>query len=156
MLEITLIAMGNKMPAWVTEATNEFTKRLREAFKFNLIEIPLMRRSHTHNVARVLEKEALLLDNAIPKQAYLIALDAKGRAFTSETLAQNIGKLQLITPHICLVIGGPEGLPKSLLTKAHERWSLSNLTLPHPIARVVLLEALYRSWSIQNNHPYHK
>ncbi len=156
MLEITLIAMGNKMPAWVTDATTEFTKRLKEAFKFNLIEIPLLRRTHAHNLSHVLEKEALKLQQALPKNTYLIALDAKGQVFSSEKLAAHLGKLQHITGHICFVIGGPEGLPQTLLAQSHECLSLSNLTLPHPIARVVLLEALYRSWSILNNHPYHK
>jgi 23S rRNA (pseudouridine1915-N3)-methyltransferase len=156
MLEITLIAMGNKMPAWIIDASNEFTKRLREAFKFNLIEIPLLRRTHTHQLPKILEKEAEKLQLALPKHAYLIALDAKGRTFTSEKLAQHLSKLQHITGHICFIIGGPEGLPQNLLTQSHEQLSLSQLTLPHPIARVVLLEALYRSWSILNNHPYHK
>ncbi|MCH9755958.1 MAG: 23S rRNA (pseudouridine(1915)-N(3))-methyltransferase RlmH [Gammaproteobacteria bacterium] len=156
MLEITLIAMGNKMPNWVSDAASEFTKRLREAFKLNLIEIPLLRRTHTHDITNVLEKEALKLQQALPKNAYVIALDAKGKQFSSEKLAEHLGKLQHITGHICFVIGGPEGLPQSLLTTSRERLSLSNLTLPHPIARVVLLEALYRSWSILNNHPYHK
>lgn len=156
MLEITLIAMGNKMPTWVVEASNEFSKRLREAFKFNLIEIPLLRRTHAHNIAHVLEKEAVKLHQALPKNAHLIALDALGKSFTSENLATHLGKLQHITGHICFVIGGPEGLPQTLLTQSHEQLSLSSLTLPHPIARIVLLEALYRSWSILNNHPYHK
>ncbi|MDX2346578.1 MAG: 23S rRNA (pseudouridine(1915)-N(3))-methyltransferase RlmH [Legionella sp.] len=156
MLEITLVVMGNKMPAWVIDASNEFIKRLREAFKFNLIEIPLLRRTHTHQISQVLEKEAEKLHQALPKSAYLIALDAKGHTYTSEKFAAHVGKLQHITGHICFVIGGPEGLPQSLLTQSHERLSLSQLTLPHPIARIMLLEVLYRSWSILNNHPYHK
>jgi 23S rRNA (pseudouridine1915-N3)-methyltransferase len=156
MLEITLIAMGNKMPAWVTEASNEFTKRLREAFKLHLIEIPLLKRGHTHELARILDKEAARLHAAIPPHAYLISLDLGGTMFSSETLAQHLSHVQHITSHLCFVIGGPEGLPQSCLRESRERWSLSSLTLPHPLARVVLLEALYRAWSIMNNHPYHK
>ncbi len=156
MLEITLIAMGDKMPAWVVTATHEFSKRLKEAFKFNLIEIPLLRRTHASHLSHILEKEANKLHQTLPKGAYLIALDAKGKSFTSEALATQLEKLQHITGHICFVIGGPEGLPHSLLSESKLRLSLSELTLPHPIARIVLLEALYRSWSIQNNHPYHK
>jgi 23S rRNA (pseudouridine1915-N3)-methyltransferase len=156
MLEITLIAMGNKMPDWILDATTEFTKRLKEAFKFNLIEIPLLRRTHTHDITQVIEKETQKLEQAIPKQAYLIALDAKGKQFSSEKLATHLEKLQHITGHICFVIGGPEGLHTRMLSQSNEHLSLSDLTLPHPIARVVLLEALYRSWAILNNHPYHK
>lgn len=156
MLEITLIAMGNKMPSWVTDASAEFIKRLNEAFKLHLIEIPLLRRGHTHDVTRVLEKEAERLHRAIPSNAHLIALDLSGRTFSSEHLAEHLNHLQHITSHLCFVIGGPEGLPASCLQQSRERWSLSTLTLPHPLARVVLLEAIYRAWSILNNHPYHK
>lgn len=156
MLEITLIAMGNKMPSWVTDASQEFIKRLSEAFKLNLIEIPLLRRGHAHDLARVLEKEAARLHAAIPSNAHLIALDLGGKTFSSEKLAVHLNHLQEITGHICFVIGGPEGLPKSCLNQSRERWSLSTLTLPHPLARVVLLEAMYRAWSILTNHPYHK
>lgn len=156
MLEITLIAMGNKMPGWVTEASEEFIKRLGEAFKLHLIEIPLLRRGHSHDLTRVLEKEATRLHAAIPRDAYLIALDLTGKTFSSEHLSVHLNHLQQITGHLCFVIGGPEGLPKSCLAQSRERWSLSTLTLPHPLARVVLLEALYRAWSILMNHPYHK
>lgn len=156
MLEITLVTMGNKMPDWVNQATSTFTKRLSDTFQFKLIEIPLIRRQHAHEQARILEKEAVKLQEAIPKGAYLIALDAKGKKFSSEALATHFEKLHHKASHLCFVIGGPEGLPQALLQKSQERWSLSDLTLPHPLARVVLLEALYRSWSILNNHPYHK
>ena len=156
MLEITLIAMGNKMPTWVTEASTEFTKRLREAFKLHLIEIPLLKRGSPHELARILDKEATRLNTTIPPDAHLIALDLSGTTFSSENLAKHLGHLQHITSHLCFVIGGPEGLPQSCLRASRERWSLSTLTLPHPLARVVLLEALYREWSILNNHPYHK
>ena len=156
MLEITLIAMGNKMPGWVNEASETFAKRLREAFKFQLIEIPLLRRGHAHELTRILEKEATYLHAAIPRDAHLIALDLTGKTFSSEQLSVHLNHLQHITSHICFVMGGPEGLPKSCLTQSRERWSLSTLTLPHPLARVVLLETLYRAWSILTNHPYHK
>lgn len=156
MLEITLIAMGNKMPAWVSQASQEFIKRLGESFKLNLIEIPLLRRGHTHDLTRILEKEASRLHAAIPRDAHLIALDLAGKKFSSEQLSVHLNHLQHITSHVCFIIGGPEGLPKNCLTLSRERWSLSTLTLPHPLARVVLLEALYRAWSILTNHPYHK
>ncbi len=156
MPEITIIAMGNKMPSWVTDASNEFIKRLSDTHKFKLVELPLLKRGHTHELTRILDKEATRLDAAIPSNAYLIALDQRGTSFSSEKLAEHFGHLQHVTSHLCFVIGGPEGLPQSCLNKCNERWSLSKLTLPHPLARVVLLEALYRAWSILNNHPYHK
>lgn len=156
MLKITLITMGNKMPRWVNEAVNEYSKRLQEAMTFTLIEIPLMRRGKTTDLSRLMEKEKAMMEAAIPNHARLIALDIKGHAFTSEQLAIKMEQLQQITSHLCFLIGGPEGLSPELVARSDERWSLSMLTLPHTLARITLLEALYRAWSILAHHPYHK
>lgn len=156
MLKITLVAAGNKMPSWVNDAVKEFSKRLQDSINIQIIEIPLLRRGKSADLARIIDKEAALIRQAIPPNARLIALDVQGRAFSSETLAQHIAQLQQITSHLCLVIGGPEGLAAEVLARCHETWSLSPLTLPHPIARIVLIEALYRAWTIIHNHPYHK
>lgn len=134
----------------------EFSKRLQEYASFSLIEIPLSKRGKSSDLCRILDKEAALILAAIPQGSHVIALDIGGKSFSSEDLAQKIESLQLITSHICLIIGGPEGLIPAVLSRAKERWSLSQLTLPHPIVRIVLLEGLYRAWSIINNHPYHK
>ncbi|WED44197.1 23S rRNA (pseudouridine(1915)-N(3))-methyltransferase RlmH [Legionella cardiaca] len=156
MLKITLLACGNKMPPWVIEAVSEFSKRLQEYANFNLIEIPLAKRGKPSDLARILDKEAGLIAGAIPQGARIIALDMKGETFDSENLAQKIEQLQNIASHLCFIIGGPEGLAPEILNKSHERWSLSKLTLPHPLVRIILLEALYRAWSILHNHPYHR
>lgn len=156
MLKITLIACGNKMPSWVTEAVSDFSKRLQEYANFNLIEIPLAKRGKSSDLARILDKEASLISAAIPSGARIIALDMKGEAFNSEQLAQKIEQLQNIASHLCFIIGGPEGLVPEILNKSHEQWSLSKLTLPHPLVRIILLETLYRAWSILHNHPYHR
>ncbi|KTD16093.1 23S rRNA (pseudouridine(1915)-N(3))-methyltransferase RlmH [Legionella jordanis] len=156
MLKITLIACGNKMPKWVTEAALEFSKRIQEYAQFQLMEIPLAKRGKSSDMARILEKETGMILAAIPSGARVIALDMTGESFSSEGLARKIEHLQQITSHLCLIIGGPEGLSAEVLQRSHEQWSLSKLTLPHPLVRIVLLEALYRAWSILNNHPYHK
>lgn len=156
MIKITLIACGNKMPSWVNSAVSEFTKRLQEFAQFNLIEIPLAKRGKSSDLTRILEKEAALIVHAIPQSARVIALDMGGESFNSEKLALKLEQLQQITSHLCFLIGGPEGLLTSILAKADERWSLSQLTLPHPLVRIILLETLYRAWSIIHNHPYHK
>jgi 23S rRNA (pseudouridine1915-N3)-methyltransferase len=156
MFKITLIACGNKMPGWVTEAVLEFSKRIQEYAQLHLLEIPLLKRGKTSDLSRILDKEAALISTAIPSGARVIALDIEGESFSSEILAQKLQQLQQITSQACFIIGGPEGLAKIILQKSHERWSLSKLTLPHPLVRVVLLEALYRAWSILHNHPYHK
>lgn len=156
MLKLTLIAAGNKMPDWVEAAVHDFSKRLNEGMLFSLVEIPLLRRSKASDTARIMQKEMTQMKAAIPPGSRLIALDSLGESFTSPQLARKLAHLQQITSHVCFLIGGPEGLAPELAACSNEQWSLSKLTLPHPIARIVLLEALYRSWSILQNHPYHK
>lgn len=156
MLKISLIACGHKMPTWVNTAVAEFSKRLRDYVNFQLIEIPLAKRQKGSNLARILEKETNAILAAIPEQAYLIALESSGQCFTSEQLAAKLQQLQQKTSHLCLLIGGPEGLSPILTEHAQERWSLSALTMPHPLVRIVLTETLYRAFSIIHHHPYHK
>ena len=144
------------MPHWVSEGFEEYSKRLHDGIQVQLIEIPLLTRSKSSDMNRILEKETSLIIHAIPSGSHLIALDVEGKAYTSEGLADKIAKLQHITSHICLVIGGPEGLSKELLSRCDETWSLSKLTLPHPLVRIVLIETLYRAWTIIKKHPYHK
>lgn len=144
------------MPSWVNEASAEFSKRLKEYAQVNLVEIPLIRRSKSSDLVRVMEKEASQIIAAIPGNARIIALEIGGETFSSEKLAIKIERLQQICSHICFIIGGPEGLSAPVLSICQEQWSLSALTLPHPLVRIVLLETLYRAWSIINNHPYHK
>ena len=155
MLKITIITIGNKMPTWVDQAVKEYSKRLQESVTLTIVEIPLLRRGKSSDLARIMEKEMLLTSAAIPNGSRLIALDITGTAFTSEQLAGKLEHVQQITSHICFLIGGPEGLSPQLIARSDERWSMSMLTLPHTIVRIVLLEALYRAWSILHNHPYH-
>ncbi len=156
MLKITVVTMGNKMPAWVDQAVKDYAKRLQDGVTLAIIEIPLLRRGKSTDISRILEKELAMMQDAIPNNARVISLDLTGEAFTSEQLAEKIARLQQITSHLCFLIGGPEGLARTLVARSDERWSLSKLTLPHTLVRVTLVEALYRAWSILNNHPYHK
>jgi 23S rRNA (pseudouridine1915-N3)-methyltransferase len=156
MLKITVIAVGNKMPDWVVTGTNDYAKRFNDGIQLKLIEIPLTRRSKSSDLARIMEKEACLIKDAIPNGSRIIALDIGGKTFSSEELATKISHMQQTASHFCFLIGGPEGFSKETLLLCNERWSLSNLTLPHPLVRIILLETLYRAWSIINNHPYHK
>ncbi|MCW8385810.1 23S rRNA (pseudouridine(1915)-N(3))-methyltransferase RlmH [Fluoribacter dumoffii] len=156
MLKITIITLGNKMPDWVTQGSNEYAKRFNDGIQLKIIEIPLIRRSKSSDLSRIMEKEAVLMKDALPNGARLIALEIEGKAFSSEELALKISHLNQTTSHLCFLIGGPEGLSQDILKLCDERWSLSKLTLPHPLVRIILLETLYRAWSIINNHPYHK
>lgn len=156
MLKITLIALGNKMPAWVEQGTKEYTKRFVDGIQLKIQEIPLITRTKSSDLTRILEKESSLIKNALPQGARIIALDIEGKSFSSEELAVKMTQLQQICSHWCFLIGGPEGLSQEVLALADERWSLSKLTLPHPLVRIMLVETLYRAWTIINNHPYHK
>ncbi len=156
MLKITLITIGAKMPSWVEQGAREYAKRLKETAQLKIIEIPLTKRGKSSNLNRILEKEADEIISNLPSQARIIALDIEGKTFSSPELAIKINQLQLETSHLCFIIGGPEGLMDKVLELSHEKWSLSKLTLPHPLVRVILLEALYRAWSINAGHPYHK
>ncbi|CEG56727.1 23S rRNA (pseudouridine(1915)-N(3))-methyltransferase RlmH [Legionella fallonii] len=156
MLKITVITLGNKMPDWVTKGSNDYAKRFNDGIQLKIIEIPLIRRSKSSDLNRILEKESALIKEALPSGARLIALEIEGKSFSSEELAHKITQLQQISSHFCFLIGGPEGLSSEIVNLCDERWSLSKLTLPHPLVRIILLETLYRAWSIINNHPYHK
>lgn len=156
MLKLTLITLGNKMPDWVAQGSNDYAKRFNDGIQLKTIEIPLIRRSKSSDLARIMEKETASIKEVLPNGARIIALAIEGKSFSSEDLALQITKLQQTNSHLCFLIGGPEGLSSEILNLSHERWSLSKLTLPHPLVRIILLETLYRSWSIINNHPYHK
>jgi 23S rRNA (pseudouridine1915-N3)-methyltransferase len=155
-LKITVIALGNKMPEWVTKGTEDYVKRFNNTVQLKLIEIPLITRTKTSDLNRILKQETALIREALPSGARLIALDSKGKSFTSDALANHLTHIQLLSSHLCFIIGGPEGLSEDILTLSDEQWSLSQLTLPHPLVRIVLIEALYRAWSIILHHPYHK
>lgn len=156
MFKLTLIACGNKMPSWVECAVNDYSKRLKEFIHFSLVEIPLIKRTKTSDLARLLDKESSTLLAAIPEQSYVIGLDSKGKSFTSDALASTFEKMQQHHSHASLLIGGPEGFLGKTRERCDTMWSLSALTLSHPLVRVVTLEAIYRAWAIINNHPYHK
>lgn len=156
MFKISLIACGNKMPQWVTAAMAHFQQNLSEYVKFALIEVPLEKRGKSYSSATLMEKEAEKMERQIPQGSYLIALDAKGNTFTTETLSKKLANIQQHASHLCLLIGGPDGIHSSLLEKAQEKWSLSALTLPHPLVRIMITETLYRSFSFLHHHPYHR
>lgn len=156
MFKLTLIACGNKMPAWVDEAVKEYTKRLKEYLTLSIVEIPLIKRTKNTDLSRIMDKESALMIAAIPNGSRVVALEIEGESFSSEKLAVKFEMLQQINSHLCLLVGGPEGLTANTLARCDEKWSLSPLTLPHPMVRIILFEAVYRAWAILNNHPYHK
>ncbi|MBH5329602.1 23S rRNA (pseudouridine(1915)-N(3))-methyltransferase RlmH [Eikenella sp. S3360] len=155
-MNITVLAVGNKMPGWVDEAVKEYAKRFGRDIKYTLKEIKPEKRGAGINAAQGMAAEEKRLLEAIPADALLVALDERGLAPTSQELAGYLKKWQQEGRHICMVIGGADGLTERIKQQAHLLLRLSSLTLPHGMVRVLLTEQLYRAVSILHNHPYHR
>lgn len=155
-MKIILLAVGNKMPNWVTTAFNDYQKRFPSEMKLELVEIAPVKRNGKNSDQKSKELEGKLILEALPKKAYLIALDERGKQYTSIELSDKVGKWQSLGMDVVLIVGGPNGLTDEIRDKANELWSLSKLTLPHPLVRVFLAETIYRGYSIFANLPYHR
>jgi|TARA_B110000196_G_scaffold304229_1_gene300762 23S rRNA (pseudouridine1915-N3)-methyltransferase len=144
------------MPAWVQEGIAEYQKRLVADLDFSLIEIPMAKRTKNSNSDQCRKKESDALLASIRSGDYVIALDVSGKSFSTEDLVGKIVDFRQRGENLSLLIGGPDGLGAECLTRASERWSLSALTFPHPLVRVVIIEQFYRAISIIKGHPYHR
>jgi 23S rRNA (pseudouridine1915-N3)-methyltransferase len=155
-MKIQLVCVGTKMPDWVETGVVEYQKRLPRDFELLITEIPLATRGKGADIARAMAKEGEACLRAVGKGDYVVALDVKGKALSTEQLAEQLRQIRDGGRNLSLLVGGPDGLAPDCLSGADARWSLSLLTFPHPIVRVILAEQLYRSWSILANHPYHR
>ena len=155
-MRISVLAVGGKMPEWVEAGVNEYRKRLPPDIDFRVREIPLARRGKNSDIARARQQEGEALLKAVPGGDRLIALDVKGRALSTQALAETLADWRMQGQNVSLLVGGPDGLDAQCMQRSHARWSLSALTLPHPLVRVLLVEQLYRAWSILQGHPYHR
>jgi len=155
-MQIHLIAVGSKMPKWVTQGYEEYAKRMPTDCRLNLIEVPAGQRRKNADIERILRQEADRIEAAIPKGAFVIALDVMGKAWSTEQLATEMGHWMQSGRDVAMLIGGPEGVHPQCLALAEQRWSLSALTFPHPLVRIILAEQLYRGLSLLRNHPYHR
>lgn len=155
-MNIHLIAVGDKMPRWVQDGYAEYAKRLPAECSLQLVEITPGKRGKHSDIARTIRDEGERMLAAIPKGARVIALEVTGRAWTTEQLASQVEGWLAGGRDIALLVGGPEGLAEPCRQRADQQWSLSPLTLPHPLVRVLLSEQLYRAWSILRGHPYHR
>lgn len=155
-MRLTIIAVGTKMPAWVETGYNEYAKRMPSDMAVKMVEIAPGHRGKNADIKRAMAKEGEQMLGAIPKGDKVIALEVTGKPWSTEQLAAKLGDWRQGGDNISLLIGGPDGLHPDCLAKADAKWSLSNLTLPHPLVRVVLSEQLYRAWSILQGHPYHR
>ena len=155
-MKIHLIAIGERMPSWVEAGYEEYARRLPRECRLTLREIPAGRRAKGADLKRIIEQEGARQLAAIPAGARVIALDRGGRQRDTEQLAVELKKRLAGGEDLALLIGGPEGLAPVCRQRADEVWSLSLLTLAHPLVRVVLAEQLYRAWSIVKGLPYHR
>ncbi len=155
-MRLLLLAVGQKMPAWVATAFSEYAGRLPPHLKLELIEKPVSPWADRGDVARAMREEAAALDAAIPASSQRIALDEHGKPWSTRDLAGRLAGWQQDGCDVALLVGGPDGLDPGLKAGADQRWSLSPLTLPHPLVRVLVAEQLYRAWAILANHPYHR
>jgi 23S rRNA (pseudouridine1915-N3)-methyltransferase len=155
-VKIHLIAVGNRMPRWVAEGYEHYAKRLPDSFRLVLHEIDPIKRGKSISAARVKTLESARILNAIPKGSSCIALDERGKERTTKDLATEINRWMQAGRDMSLLVGGADGLAPECLERASSQWSLSAMTLPHGLVRVVLAEQLYRAWSLLNSHPYHR
>jgi 23S rRNA (pseudouridine1915-N3)-methyltransferase len=155
-MKVRLLAVGERMPGWVDSGYAEFAKRLSGEIRLELVEIPALKRGRGADLARLREQEGERMLAALARDDRVIALDVGGKAHSTETLARELERALPEGRNIALLVGGPEGLADCCLARAGERWSLSALTLPHPLVRILVAEQVYRCWSLLRGHPYHR
>lgn len=155
-MKIQLVAVGTKMPSWVETGFKEYQRRFPKDCLLELIEIPAGKRGKNADINRILQQEGTKMLSSIPEGNRIVTLEVNGKPWDTHQLAEQLKKWQMDGRNVSLLVGGPEGLAEDCIKKSEQKWSLSPLTLPHPMVRVILAESLYRAWSLNNNHPYHR
>lgn len=156
-MQVHLVAIGARMPDWVQAGVSEYSKRLSGDVRLAIDAIALPKRGKMPQVQRI-QQEKELLEKRLKKypDAMKVALEVKGKPLTTPKLATHIKRLRDESRDLCLLVGGPDGLDAELSRACEKRWSLSDLTLPHPLVRLLVSEQVYRSWSMLHDHPYHR
>tara|TARA_R110000868_G_scaffold103831_4_gene285718 strand:- start:403 stop:870 length:468 start_codon:yes stop_codon:yes gene_type:complete len=155
-MKIRLLTITHKSPAWIQQGYEDYAKRLPHSCALELVEIPAEKRTANADLKRIMEREGEKMRAAIKPGNHIIALDKDGKSWTSEELSDQLGQWLQSGKNIDLLVGGPEGISPACLKLAHERWSLSALTFPHIIVKLILSEQIYRAYSILQNSPYHR
>ena len=150
-----VIAIGTRMPGWVTEGSDEYLKRMPRELSVEWVELPASKRTRDTAELRMLD-EATAIERRLKPQDLIVALDIDGKTVSTENIAAALSSWQAEGAKVAFIIGGPDGLHPTLKARAVARWSLGRITLPHPLVRVILAEQLYRACSINAGHPYHR
>ena len=154
-MRLTIVAVGQKVPDWAQTAYDDYAKRFPPELKVELKAVKTEPRA-SKTLENLLATERTRIETAISRGCRVVALDERGTSVTTMALAEKLKGWQLSGDDVAIVIGGPDGLDAGFKQSAHERIRLSDLTLPHAMVRVLLIEQLYRAWSITINHPYHR
>lgn len=154
-MRLLIVAVGQRVPDWAQTAWDDYAKRFPHEFRVELKAVKTEPRG-SKTLETLYAAERGRIEAAIPRGTRIVALDERGTTLTTLALAAKLKDWQLSGDDVALVIGGPDGLDPAFRQAAHERIRLSDLTLPHAFARVLLIEQLYRAWSVNANHPYHR
>jgi 23S rRNA (pseudouridine1915-N3)-methyltransferase len=155
-MKLRLLAVGNKMPDWVEQGFHEYARRLPKDCTIELVEISPGHRGKNASIDKAMQQEAEALRKAIRPNDHVVALAVDGKPWSTEQLSGQLEGWRGLGCDVALLIGGPDGMTDEIMKLAKQRWSLSELTLPHPLVRVLLSEQIYRAWTILQGHPYHK
>ena len=155
-MRIHLIAVGTRVARWVSAGYQEYATRLPHECALRLTEVPTAKRTRRTPIDRLLAEESGRLIAAIPTGARVLALDREGHPWDTRELSAALARWMREGHDVALLIGGPDGLAPACITRAERRWSLSPLTLPHGLVRIVVAEQLYRAYSLLRGHPYHR
>ncbi len=155
-MQIHLIAVGQRMPDWVQAGFKEYAGRMPPECRIRLVEIAALKRTRNADLGRIREKEGERILAAIPDDCHVIAMEVDGLRWDTVKLSKQLDQWLHGGRDVAMLVGGPEGLSDACRQRADQQWSLSALTLPHPLVRIVLAEQIYRAWTILKNHPYHR
>lgn len=155
-MRLIILAVGHKMPTWIIEGFNEYSKRMPREAKIELVEIKPEPRTTGKSVVQIMEAEAQRIQAALPKDVLRIALDERGAHWTTKQLTQHMQDWLSGGRDVAFIIGGADGLHESVRSSSHQLLALSAMVLPHGMVRVLLAEQLYRAHSLLHNHPYHR
>ncbi|WNK19142.1 23S rRNA (pseudouridine(1915)-N(3))-methyltransferase RlmH [Halomonas piscis] len=155
-MRLRLLAVGTRMPGWVEEGVATYRKRLPRDFALEVEEIAPARRGKNTPADRAREQEARRMGERLKGDEHLVALEVSGKPWSTRQLARQAEGWRMEGRDVALLVGGPDGLDPALSARAQSAWSLSPLTLPHPLVRVILAEQLYRAWTLVVGHPYHR